>query len=104
MIGDEKEVYIYKEHGDFAVYNILDVGKNLWLMVFEFSRSFQVIGCDLHDFRRTFAMHYLARQDIFKLKDNMRTDVNDVLDNDWKKDNEPHHKNHRFLHIFRKKH
>ena len=79
-ISKENEVKIYKEHCDYTVNNILDDGKNLWLMDFEFAKSFQVVGHDLHDYKRTLAIEYLNKQNVSKLKEKMMDNTNDLLD------------------------
>ena len=79
-IAQEKEVRIYKEHGDYTVNNILDDGKNLWLVDFEFAKSFQVIGCDLHDFGLSFNKNAKQHKNINALKIDLINAVNNLID------------------------
>ena len=52
------EVQIYQGHYDYAVNNILNDGKDLYLMDFEFSKNFQPVGFDEYHYKRTLALEY----------------------------------------------
>jgi hypothetical protein len=79
-ISQENEVQICKEHCDYTVNNILTDGKDMYLMDFEFSKSFQIIGHDEHDYKRTQALEYLQKKNYSKLKECLMDDINDSLD------------------------
>ncbi|MCQ2572196.1 MAG: PIG-L family deacetylase [Alphaproteobacteria bacterium] len=79
-IAKQTSIKIYREHCDYTVNNILDDGKNLWLMDFEFSKNFQPVGHDLHDYSRTVMNQYQTKQKLAKMKEILMDNINDIVD------------------------
>ena len=76
----KKTLFVYKEHCDYTVNNVLDDGKKLWLMDFEFSKTFQPIGHDKHDFIRTRKSKEFFLSPLVKIKEKLMDEINDLVD------------------------
>lgn len=79
-IGQLKEAKIYKEHCDYTVNNILTNGKDIYLMDFEFAKSFQIVGFDEYDYKRTLAIKQKKYVELQKLKVDLIDFINDIID------------------------
>ncbi len=82
LLKKEKSLIIYKEHSDYAINNILyDNNKNqIYLMDFEFSKSFQMIGHDLYHYNKTLNNTYNDNNNLSKIKRSLIDNINDILD------------------------
>jgi hypothetical protein len=81
LLRKQKDLVIYKEHGDYTTNNILNVGNKQYLMDFEFAKSFQPIWLDYYDYCRTTHRRYDKTwiEDL-KIKSLLMDEMNNILD------------------------
>jgi hypothetical protein len=93
VLKQQKQLSIYKEHGDYTSNNILTVGDKYYLVDFEFAKSFQPINLDYFDYCRTahilddgvykkrYDEYLLPLNECINVYINLIDSINDIIDN-----------------------
>lgn len=83
-LSQYRTIRLFFEHGDFTSNNILSIDGELYLMDFEFGRSFQPIGFDIYDYlrcsKRMISKEVCCYKELHQIKYHLITEINQIID------------------------